>query len=51
VVDFKFGHIEKEHYRAQVLSYMEQLSEMGYTSVKGYIWYVLPGKIIQIQQP
>ena len=39
VVDFKFGK-KKPEYSTQVREYMSLLSEMGYTDIKGYIWYV-----------
>ena len=39
VVDFKFGK-KKLEYSTQVREYMSLLSEMGYTDIKGYIWYV-----------
>ncbi len=39
VIDFKFG---KPHpkYLAQVREYMSLLREMGYSPVRGYLWYV-----------
>ena len=51
VVDFKFGKQEKEYYRDQVVLYMDQLGRMGYGRVKGFIWYVMLEKIVQIEQP
>ena len=48
VVDYKFGE-ENIAYNKQIANYMQQLQEMGYTSTKGYIWYVQTGKIVQIQ--
>lgn len=47
VVDYKFGE-EKHSYAHQVEEYMEKLRQMGYSSVKGYIWYVGTGNIVQI---
>lgn len=44
VVDFKFGK-KKPEYSTQVREYMSLLSEMGYTNVKGYIWYVYSGEL------
>jgi len=49
VVDYKFGE-EQRSYARQIKSYMEELRGMGYTSVRGYIWYVTAGKIVQIEQ-
>jgi ATP-dependent exoDNAse (exonuclease V) beta subunit len=51
VVDFKFGGMERAHYRDQVSEYMQQLSAMGYVNVNGYLWYASLGKIIQIPPP
>ncbi|MBE6194122.1 MAG: DNA helicase UvrD [Rikenellaceae bacterium] len=47
VVDYKFGE-EKSLYNKQITGYMEELRKMGYTSVRGYIWYVLTGNIVEI---
>ena len=47
VVDYKFGE-ENERYNKQIANYMHELLNMGYTSTKGYIWYVTAGKIVQI---
>jgi ATP-dependent exoDNAse (exonuclease V) beta subunit len=48
VVDFKFGRVEKNAYKAQVRNYMQQLTEMGYEHVEGYVWYVVLDKILKI---
>ena len=39
VVDYKFGREDKK-YKEQVKKYMELLENIGYTDVKGYLWYV-----------
>lgn len=39
VIDFKFGKQQKT-YVGQVKEYMKLLSQMGYSLVEGYIWYV-----------
>ena len=44
VVDFKFGK-KKPEYSTQVREYMSLLSQMGYTDIKGYIWYVYSGEL------
>ena len=49
VVDYKFGE-ESNAYHRQIAEYIEILRQMGYTSVKGYIWYVSTGKIVQIEE-
>ena len=45
VVDYKFGE-ENPDYKKQIEGYIRELEAMGYTSVKGYIWYVPQGKIV-----
>ena len=47
VVDYKFGR-ENNGHKEQIEHYMSVLGEMGYSSIKGYIWYVSQEKIIQI---
>ncbi|HIZ87029.1 MAG TPA: UvrD-helicase domain-containing protein [Candidatus Coprenecus pullistercoris] len=43
VVDYKFGkRREREHFR-QVRGYMSLLKDMGYASVRGYLWYGTEG--------
>ena len=54
VVDYKFGEYEKDSrsdksYCHQVRNYMNLLKEMEYSDVKGYLWYVLEGKVSQVQ--
>ncbi len=44
VIDFKFGKPHAE-YHDQVRQYMSQLKGMGYSCVKGYLWYVYPNKV------
>ena len=39
VVDYKFGKARDGQYRRQVLGYMKLLSTMGFSTVKGYLWY------------
>ena len=48
VVDYKFGQ-EKESHKAQIRSYLSELQKMGYTSTKGYVWYVATGKIEAVE--
>ncbi len=45
VIDYKFGvHIDKRH-EHQVKHYLRLIREMGYQTVKGYLWYVELDKI------
>jgi len=48
VVDFKFGEIEKGSYLIQVRNYMDQIRQMGYMQVEGFIWYVMLDKTVKI---
>ena len=48
VVDYKFGD-ENRVYARQIAAYMKELREMGYSVVKGYIWYVTSGNIVEIE--
>lgn len=48
VVDFKFGSVEKNHYSLQVRNYMHLLEQMGYQETEGYIWYVMLGKTVKV---
>ena len=48
VVDYKFGE-ENPSYARQIQAYMKELYDMGYSTVKGYIWYVPTGNIVQIE--
>lgn len=38
VLDYKFGQPEEEYFR-QVREYMAALRKLGYSPVKGYLWY------------
>lgn len=47
VVDFKFAAQQPEHV-SQVKGYMELLKRMSHLTVKGYLWYVYPNKIVTV---
>lgn len=47
VVDFKFGN-PKEEYFKQVDEYMHLLSSMGYTNIRGYLWFVYTNNILEV---
>ncbi|MBQ7856856.1 MAG: UvrD-helicase domain-containing protein [Alistipes sp.] len=47
VVDYKFGQEEKS-YRQQTADYMSLLREMGYSRVRGFIWYVRESRIEEV---
>ncbi len=48
VIDYKFGQSEENKYVKQVQFYRSTLKQMGYKEVKGYLWYVKLGKIVEI---
>lgn len=47
VVDYKFAKEDSEH-KVQVERYMNLLRRMGYTNVKGYLWYVYKNVIREV---
>ena len=50
VVDFKFGK-KNESYRAQVQDYMNLLTQMGYTHIRGFLWYVFANELEEVTLP
>jgi len=48
VVDYKTGGSENKKYRYQLQRYMESLRKMGFTEVKGYIWYLRLKKVEEV---
>ncbi len=48
VIDYKFGKHKNEEHRQQVARYCEQMKLMGYTDVKGYLWYVTLQEIFAV---
>lgn len=50
VVDFKFGK-KNEAYRAQVQEYMDLLTLMGYTHIRGFLWYVFANELEEVTLP
>ena len=54
VIDYKFGSYSEEDtitdrkYKKQVSRYMQLLTSMGYTNVKGYLWYLSADKVIPV---
>ena len=47
IVDFKFGHSRPE-YHDQVHEYMTLLKHMGYSNIRGYLWFVYSNKIEEV---
>ena len=49
VIDYKFGsQLLLKKYSQKISDYMESLREMGYTDVRGYLWFVALGKIFEV---
>lgn len=48
VVDYKFGQLKRTSYIRQVQQYMSYLTQMGYTSVEGYVWYLEDNEMVQV---
>jgi ATP-dependent exoDNAse (exonuclease V) beta subunit len=48
IVDYKFGEHEEKKYESQISRYIQQLNSMGYSNIKGFIWYVTLNKIVNI---
>lgn len=48
VVDYKFGEQLPKHQK-QVQNYMQLIKGMNYADVKGYIWYVDNGTLVQVE--
>jgi len=49
VLDYKFGTQPKPEYRTQVRDYMDAMRALGYTDVKGYLWYARTGKLEKVE--
>ena len=49
VVDYKFGHHQKESYVEQIRKYMTLFYQMGYKKTEGYIWYVTLGEVVEVK--
>ena len=50
VVDYKFGSHPTEQNRRQVREYLRLLGQMGYTDCTGYLWYVMRGEILKVDE-
>ena len=48
VIDYKFGKKITENHKQQVRQYMGFLSKMGYSSVKGFLWYVTVDEVVEV---
>ena len=48
VLDYKFGGREPK-YRQQVLGYMDALRGIGYSPVRGYLWYARENQLVEVK--
>ena len=48
VLDYKFGQ-QESNYKKQVNEYKEALRRIGYTPVRGYLWYALTNKLEEVK--
>jgi ATP-dependent exoDNAse (exonuclease V) beta subunit len=49
VIDYKFGLQEIMKHQRQISKYMELLQSMKYKEIRGYLWYVMLDKIVEIK--
>jgi ATP-dependent helicase/nuclease subunit A len=48
VVDYKTGELESSKYHVQLQRYMSALRKMGFSDIKGYIWYLRLKKVEEV---
>ena len=48
VLDYKFGNWN-EHYITQVREYKQALSRMGYSPVRGYLWFAREKRLVLVK--
>ena len=47
VLDYKFGSWNPK-YKQQVREYMAALMQIGYSPVRGYLWYAKENKLVEV---
>lgn len=50
VIDYKFTSRAEASHRRQVLGYMGLLGDMGYTGVRGYVWYPAMRRVDEVSR-
>ena len=50
VIDYKFGKEPTDANGRQMKEYLNLLRRMGYTDCAGYLWYVMRGEILKIEE-
>lgn len=48
IIDYKFGHLKPTSHQRQVSRYMKLVEQMGYTSVRGYLWYIELDEVVEL---
>lgn len=48
IIDYKFGRKESESYKKQVKEYCQLFEKMNFKNIKGFIWYPLLNKVIEV---
>ena len=48
VLDYKFGKHNHTKYTNQVEGYVKILKDMGYSDVKGYLWYGFDNDLVEV---
>ena len=48
VVDYKFGNISAKSHIRQMQEYMSLMSQMGYSQIEGYVWYLTRSEIVRV---
>ena len=48
VLDYKFGNWN-EHYITQVSEYKQALRRMGYSPVRGYLWFAKENRLVEVR--
>jgi ATP-dependent exoDNAse (exonuclease V) beta subunit len=48
VIDFKFGQLQSPGYIRQVSGYVGLIRKMGYSNVRGLIWYVEANEFVEV---
>lgn len=48
IVDYKFGHRQRDEHIAQVLEYKQWLNNAGFNNIKAYLWYYSLSKVVEV---
>ncbi len=48
IVDYKFGHRQRDEHIAQVSQYKQWLHNAGFNNIKAYLWYYSLSKVVEV---